>query len=107
LRSFQQSLPEFDRRGIRLAAISVDPPDINRSHRQKLGLSFPLLSDASAETIRRYNLLHAGAGPGGSDVALPAEILVDSTGTIRWVNLTESATVRLRPEQVLAVWDAL
>ena len=107
MRSFQQSLPEFDRRGIRLAAISVDSPETNRSHRQKLGLTFPLLSDANRETIRRYNLLHAGAGPGGSDVALPAEILVDSSGTIRWVNLTDSATVRLRPEEVLTVWDAL
>jgi peroxiredoxin len=107
LRSFQQSLPEFDRRGIRLAAVSVDPPEINRPHRQKLGLNFPLLSDPTRETIRRWGLLHAGAGPGGSDVALPAEILIDSAGTIRWVNLTESATVRLRPEEVLAAWDKL
>ncbi len=107
MRSFQQSLSEFDRRGIRIAAISVDPPETNRPHRQKLGLSFPLLSDVSRETIRRYGLLHSGGGPGGSDISMPAEILVDSTGTIRWVNFTESATVRIRPEQVLAIWDSL
>ena len=107
MRSFQQSLPEFDRRGIRLAAISVDPPETNGAHRKKLGLAFPLLSDTTRETIKRYGLLHRGAGPGGSDVSLPAEILIDSTGTIRWVNLTESATVRLKPEEVLAAWDAL
>jgi peroxiredoxin len=107
LRSFQQRLPEFERRGIRLAAISVDPLETNRSHQKKLGLTFPLLSDTTRETIRRYGLLHSGGGPGGSDISLPAEILVDSTGAIRWVNLTESATVRVRPEQVLAVWDSL
>jgi peroxiredoxin len=78
LRSFQQSLPEFERRGIRLAAVSVDPPEINGPHHKKLGLSFPLLSDSSRDTIRRYGLLHPGAGPGGSDVSMPAEILVDS-----------------------------
>ena len=107
MRSFQQSLPEFDRRGIRLAAVSVDPPEINLPHRKKIGLTFPLLSDTSHETIRGYGLLHSGAGPGGSDVSIPAEILVDSNGNIRWVNLTESATVRVTPERVLAVWDGL
>jgi peroxiredoxin len=107
LRSFQQTFSQFDQRGIRLFAISVDPPETNRQHRKKLGLTYPLLSDPNLDAIRAYNLVHAGAGPGGSDVALPAEILVDSTGAIRWMNLTESAMVRVRPEQVLAAWDAL
>jgi peroxiredoxin len=107
LRSFQQSLPEFDRRGLRLAAVSVDPPETNRPHRQKLGLTFPLLSDTTREAIKAYNLLHPGGGPGGSDISLPAEILIDSNGAIRWVNLTPSATLRVRPAEVLAAWDAL
>jgi peroxiredoxin len=57
--------------------------------------------------IRAYDLLHAGAGPQGTDIARPAEFLVDATGTIRWVNLTESIAVRLRPEQILKVIDDL
>lgn len=90
-----------------MVAISVDSPDINRPHRAKLGLGFPLLSDPGAEVIRRYDLLHAGAGEKGADIARPAEFLVDSTGTIRWVNLTESYTVRARPDQVLQAFDQL
>ena len=86
-------------------AISVDPPEINRRHREKLGFSFPLLSDVKAEMIRRYDLLHPAGGPKGTDIARPAEFLIDSTGTIRWVNLTESVTVRARPEQVLNAFD--
>jgi alkyl hydroperoxide reductase subunit AhpC len=57
--------------------------------------------------IRAYDLLHAGAGPQGADIARPAEFLVDATGTVRWVNLTESIVVRLRPEQILKVIDDL
>jgi peroxiredoxin len=98
---------EFDARGVRVVAISNDPPDVNRGHREKLGFTFPLLSDPQAEVIRRYDLLHAGAGPDGADIARPGEFLVDATGTVRWVNLTESAVVRARPDEVLKAFDAI
>ena len=61
----------------------------------------PLLSDPKAEVIRRYDVLHPGAGPKGADIARPAEFLIDSSGMVRWVNLTENIAVRARPEQVL------
>jgi peroxiredoxin len=105
LRSFQQRLSEFDARGIRVVGVSVDPPEINRRQSQKLGYTFPLLSDLKAEVIRRYDVLHPGAGPKGADIARPAEFLVDANGVVRWVNLTESIAVRVRPGQVLSAFD--
>ena len=90
-----------------MVAISVDAPDINRRHCQKLGFTYTFLSDPKAEAIRRYDLLHPGGGPNGADIARPAEFLIDSSGTIRWVNLTESVTVRARPDQVLKEFDDL
>ena len=101
MRSFQQRLSDFDARGIRIVGISVDPPEINRRQSQKRGYTFPLLSDPKAEVIRRYDVLHPGAGPKGADIARPAEFLIDSNGMVRWVNLTENIAVRARPEQVL------
>ncbi|PYL22921.1 MAG: hypothetical protein DMF37_11065 [Verrucomicrobia bacterium] len=107
MRSFQQRLPEFESRGIRVVAISVDPPKINRRQGQKLGYTYTFLSDPKAEVIRRYDLLHRGAGPKGTDIARPAEFLIDPSGTIRWVNLTENIAVRARPEQVLKAFDEM
>ena len=107
MRSFQHRLADFDARQIRVVAISVDAPEVNRPHREKLGLTFPLLSDPNAEVIRRYDLLHEKAAPDGANIARPAEFLVDPTGTVRWVNLTESYTVRARPDEVLKAFDAL
>jgi peroxiredoxin len=107
LRSFQQRLSEFRARGIRIVAISVDPPEINRRHRQKLGFTFIFLSDPKTEVIRRYDLLHRAASPKGKDISRPAEFLVDSTGIIRWRNLTENIGVRARPEQVLQAFDEM
>jgi peroxiredoxin len=107
LRSFQQKLPEFDPRGIRVVGISVDSPEVNRRQAQRLGYTFPLLSDPKAEVIRHYNVLHLGAGPKGADIARPAEFLIDSNGIVRWVNLTENIAVRARPEQVLSAFDQI
>jgi len=107
LRSFQQRLPEFEARGVRVVGISVDPPDINQRQSQKLGYTFPLLSDPNGKVIRRYDVLHPGAGPKGEDIARPAEFLLDSNGIVRWVNLTENIAVRARPEQVLEALNQL
>ena len=101
MRSFQERLNDFNARGLRIAAISVDPPEVSRTHAQKLGFTFTFLSDTNAQVIKVYDLLHPGAAPNGADVARPAEFLIDASGTVRWANLTEAVTVRARPEQVL------
>ncbi len=88
-----------------MVAISVDSPEINRRQRQKLGYTYTFLSDPRTEVIRHYDLLHRGAGSKGTDIARPAEFLIDSSGIIRWVNLTENIAVRARPEQVLEAFD--
>jgi peroxiredoxin len=107
LRSFQDRLDEFTKRRVRILAISVDPPAKNQEHRQKVGLSFPLLSDEKAEVIRAYDLLHERASPEGQDIARPAEFLVDPNLTVRWANLTSRYTTRARPEQVLEAIDRM
>ena len=82
-------------------AISVDTPEMSRELCKKAGYTYTFLSDPKAEVIRRYDLLHPGAGVNGQDIARPAEFLLDSSGVIRWVNLTEDLRVRARPEQII------
>ena len=96
-------MDKFNEAGIRPVAISVDTPQESRDLMQKAGYSFPFLSDQNTEAIRRYDLVHKGAGITGNDIARPAEFLIDSSGTVRWVNLTENYWIRARPEQVLEV----
>ena len=91
---------------MQIAGISVDPVEASRAHAKKMGYTFPLLSDTNAAVIKRYDVLHRAAGPKGTDIARPAEFYVDSSGTVRWVNLTENIAVRARPEQALAAIDA-
>jgi peroxiredoxin len=107
LRSIEQSLDKFYEVGIRPVAVSVDSPEESRDLCQKAGYTFTFLSDPKTEAIRLYDLVHKGAGINGGDVARPAEFLLDSSGTVRWVNLTENFWVRARPEQILEAAKAL
>ena len=100
-------MSEFSARGIRVVAISVDPAEVNRQLAEKAGLTFLLLSDPEEKVIRRYDLLHIRGGPKGVDIARPAEFLIDPTGTVRWVNLTDNIRVRASGPQVLKVVDQL
>ena len=106
MRSFQDRLSDFEKRGIKIAAISVDPPDVNRDHLANTGWTFPLLSDVPGEVVRRYDLLHSGGGQQG-DISRPAEFLIDPSGTVRWLDLTEDYWRRARPETVLHKFDEL
>lgn len=107
LRSIEQNLDKFKAAGVRPVAISVDSPEESRNLAQQQGYTFPLLSDPNTQAIRSYDLVHAGAGENGRDIARPAEFLIDSSGTVRWINLTENYWTRARPEQLLEVARSL
>ena len=97
----------MDALGVRSVAISVDTPEQSRDLCNKAGYTYTFLSDPKAEVIRRYDILHPGAGDDGQDIARPAEFLLDSSGVIRWVNLTEDFRVRARAEQMIAAAKSL
>ena len=90
-----------------IVAISVDSPGESQKLCKSRGYSFPFLSDPGAEVIRQYGVLHPKGGENGGDIARPAEFLVDASGNIRWVNLTDDFRVRARPEAVLEAINRL
>ena len=108
MRGIENNLKTLSEAGIRAVAISVDTPEINRDYMlQKAGYTFTFLSDPSLEAIRRYDLVHAGQGEKGADIARPAEFLIDPSGTVRWRMMTENLFRRARPEQILEIAKSL
>ena len=85
-------------------AVSVDPPQVTQKHLAKMGWTYTFLADPQDQAIRRYDLVDPEAGQG---IARPAEFLIDPTGTVRWLDLTDDFRVRTRPETVLATFDRL
>jgi peroxiredoxin len=106
LRGIEDHLGELAARGIRPVAISVDPAEVSREHCRKQGYTYTLLSDPQAEVIRRYGVLHP-QGHGEQAIARPAEFLLDSSGTVRWVNFTENLWVRTTPQEILQASNSI
>jgi peroxiredoxin len=88
-------------------AISVDTPKVSADLRKRAGYTFTFLSDPNTEVIRRYDLLHRGGGPDKTNIARPAEFLVDRDGVVRWTNFTEDIRVRARADEMLAAAQAI
>lgn len=107
MRSFQTTLDQFQARGARIVAISVDPPEVTRQHAAKQGYTFTFLSDANTAVIRRYDLLHPREGPDGADIARSAEFVLDAGGTVRWAYTTQGDNVRPTGAKVLKVLEQL
>jgi peroxiredoxin len=59
-----------------------------------------LLSDPDEEVIKRYGLRHE-KGHDDSDIARPAELLIDGNGVIRTAVFTDNFRVRTHPDAVL------
>jgi peroxiredoxin len=100
-------LQDFEKLGVKPVAISVDSPTESQDLCRKAGYTYTFLSDPNTEAIRRYDVLHKGAGVSGHDIARPAEFLIDSSGTVRWTNLTDDLRVRARPDKMLQAASTL
>lgn len=92
--------------GVDLLAVSVDPPDVSERLRQHLGVPFTFLSDTEGKLLDSIGIRHRG-GHGDSDIAYPAQVLVDRDGIVRWTFRADSYRQRAHPEDILRAITAL
>jgi peroxiredoxin len=102
LASYARRFEEFEKRGAQIAGISVDPPPNNARMVGKLLLPFPLLSDPEGELARLYGLWNAEEA-----VAVPAVVVVDQSGEVRYLYSGRDFADRPGDEEVFATLDEL
>jgi len=73
--------------------ISVNKPEANRSFAEKLGLTFPLLSDTEKKVSRQYGVL------GFLRVAKRTTFVIDTAGVIRHIDRGSEAMEPARAQQ--------
>lgn len=86
------------RRGVEVAAISVDSQEDSAELSKSLELPFPLLEDKDLKVALQY-----GVAMEGRDIAVPSVFVVLPNGSIFWKQVGESIADRPTNAQILDV----
>jgi|SRR5690348_13067095 peroxiredoxin len=87
-----------------IVAVSTDPIEKAHWSKEKIKIPFPVLSDVKRTAMNLYNTrsLSTYKGPDGGLYNHATLILVDSSGTIRWIYRNPDYRVRATVEDDLA-----
>jgi len=95
------------RRGGEILALSADEVDDARSLVAELRLPFRVLSARELPVLDDYGLAHVGGGPDGETIAVPAQLLLRSDGSIAWRYVSRRITDRTDPAVTLRAIEGI
>ena len=127
LRALQQALPEINKLGANLIAISPEKPDNGIVLTEKNKLTFPVLSDFRNAVARRFGIvfrvgdevrdlsknvfrndLALRNGEDSYELPVPAKFVIDGRGIVRFAHVNvDYMTGRVEPEEVVAALQAI
>ncbi len=120
LRAMQQALPEFEKYGATLVAISPETPDNSLTTSEKNKLSFEVLSDTNNKIASAFNLtftlpedlieiykgfgidLETSNGNKNQQLPISATYVIDQSGTIIYDFIQEDYKERADPEEIIS-----
>ncbi|MGB3849092.1 MAG: peroxiredoxin-like family protein [Tunicatimonas sp.] len=124
LKSLRYTLPEIERRGARLIAITPERPESAVQTARKNGIDYPVVHDANSEVARQfgvsiplseplkalYRSLGLNLAARNADVIvrlpLPATFVIGTDYTVRYAFVEEDYTRRAEPKAMLEVLSA-
>lgn len=113
LRAYERAHELFNARGIEVLSINPDPEANNRYKKDALNLHYRLLYDPNLSTAERYGFFLPKVNPAAKAVGdldkgvpLPAAILIDKEGIIRYISRSDKVD-SLNPESVLKIVETL
>lgn len=105
-----ENYKELIKRGVDVALISPQPPDLTRRVAEMFDVPFRFWVDPDCAAARALGILHAQGVPyglrksaGGGDTVLPTVIIVDAQGKILFTDQTDNYRVRPEPTLFLRV----
>lgn len=89
---------------VEIIAVSTDQREDAEKSQARLP-HLKIVADTDQKMCHALDVMHPGAGAGGSDVAAPTTVLVDGQGTVRWLFRPDRFLRRLSPDELRAAID--
>jgi len=98
-------MPKLEASDSVVLGISIDSPAANKAFAEKIGVTFPLLSDMSRKVLKQYGILKAyNVQSDEYEWAQRTTFVIDKQGVIQHVEEEESA---INPNNAVAVCTKL
>ena len=93
-------LPKYESLDTQVLGVSVDVPGALQAFAEKLGLTYPLLSDFSRDTVKQYGVMYDDPNSAYFRMARRAYFVIDKQGIIRYKHSMEEARHMLDSEEI-------
>jgi peroxiredoxin len=94
-------LPKYESLDTQVLGVSVDVLGALKAFAEKLGLTFPLLSDFSRETVKKYDVMYDNPNEARFRMARRAYFVIDKQGIIRYKHIVDQPGHLLDAEEIL------
>lgn len=81
MKAYQADIAKFESNDTQVFGVSMDSVPSNKEFAQKIGVTFPLLSDWNRTVVKAYGIYD----PGKSDYANRATFVIDKNGIIQHI----------------------
>jgi peroxiredoxin len=93
-------LPKYESLDTQVLGVSVDVPGALAAFAEKLGLTYPLLSDFSRDTVKKYGVMYDDPNEARFRLAKRAYFVIDKQGIIRYKHIMGDAGHLLDAEEI-------
>ena len=93
-------LPKYESLDTQVLGVSVDVPGALQAFAEKLGLTYPLLSDFSRDTVKKYGVMYDDPNEARFRMAKRAYFVIDKQGIIRYKHIMADAGHLLDAEEI-------
>ena len=104
MRRWEELRPELEEKGLAIVTLSTDTPEEIAEGRHRHGLKATMLSDRDLLVTDRFGLrnlgVHSGMPGKAKALPVPTSLLVNSEGTVVWMDQSENYQRRSEPDYV-------
>jgi peroxiredoxin (alkyl hydroperoxide reductase subunit C) len=94
-------LPQYESLDTQVLGVSTDFLGALKAFAEKMGFTYPMLSDFSRETVKKYGVMYDDPNSAYFRLAQRAYFVIDKQGIIRYKHSMQDARHMLDAEEIL------